>query len=301
MPNHLLGELYASLAAITWAFALVLYRQSGERVSPMALNLFKNVIGLVLLSLTLLYLGQGINTLRVYPSRDLLILAISGVMGIALADTFFFHALNLIGVGLLSIVDCLYMPFVVCFSWLLLSEQLLLFHYLGGGLILLGVFVSSRHTPPANRTRAQLVLGMLCAALALALMAFSVVVAKPVFERFPLTWAAQIRLLAGTAALILLTLASGKRGEYWAVFRPAAIWKQSIPASVLGMYFALLFWIAGFKYTQASIAAILNQTSVVFALILGTLILKEPFTRRKLVSVVLASAGTILAMLPSLL
>jgi drug/metabolite transporter (DMT)-like permease len=57
------------------------------------------------------------------------------------------------------------------------------------------------------------------------------------------------------------------------------------------MYFALLFWIAGFKYTYASLAAILNQTSVIFALILASVFLKERFTRRKLAAVVLAFAG----------
>ena len=67
-----------------------------------------------------------------------------------------------------------------------------------------------------------------------------------------------------------------------------------MPASVLGAYLAMIFWIAGFKYTKASTAGILNQTSVVFALILATVILKEPFTRRKLASVILAMAGVLL-------
>jgi drug/metabolite transporter (DMT)-like permease len=53
--------------------------------------------------------------------------------------------------------------------------------------------------------------------------------------------------------------------------------------------------VGGFKYTaNAGVAAILNQTSVVFALLLATVVLREALTRRKLAAVVLALAGVVL-------
>ena len=55
---------------------------------------------------------------------------------------------------------------------------------------------------------------------------------------------------------------------------------------------------AGFKYAEkAAIAGILNQTSVIFAIILAALLLKESFTERKAVAVVLAMGGVVLVML----
>ena len=54
---------------------------------------------------------------------------------------------------------------------------------------------------------------------------------------------------------------------------------------------AMVFWIAAFKYTYASVAAILSQTTAIISLILAALILKEPLTKRKLVAVVLAMIG----------
>ena len=70
-------------------------------------------------------------------------------------------------------------------------------------------------------------------------------------------------------------------------------WRFSIPASVLGPYVAMICCIAGFKYAQATIAAILNQASTSIALIRATLILKEPFTKRKAVAAVLALGGVL--------
>ncbi len=293
MGEDLLGQTCALLAALTWATAVVLFKRSGEHVSPLALNLFKSTIGLTLLIVTLVVTRDGFAALERFPRSDILILLFSGLVGIALADTIFFHSLNLIGVGLVSVVDCLYSPFVILFSCLMLAEELSLFHYVGTGLILTGVLISSRHAPPADRTRGQLLLGMCLAAVAIAMMAFGIVLAKPVLDvnDFPLMWATMLRLLAGTFVLALFALASPQRKTHWAAFRPSAIWKFSLPASVLGNYLAMIFWVAGFKYTRASIAGILNQTSIIFAIILATIILNERFTRRKLLAIILAFAG----------
>jgi drug/metabolite transporter (DMT)-like permease len=66
---------------------------------------------------------------------------------------------------------------------------------------------------------------------------------------------------------------------------------------VLGSYLALICWIAGMKYTKVGIAAILNQTSTMYILILAAIFLRERFTMRKLVASLVAVAGIILVTL----
>lgn len=296
MTTDFLGQACALLAALTWAFALVFFKLSGEHIGPLALNFFKNVIGLILLGATLLVIGESVSSLQDYHRADIYILIISGFIGIALADTVMFHSLNLVGVSLFAVVDCAYSPTVLLFSWLFIAEHLTLAHYLGGGLILGGILISSRHPPPPGRTRRQIAIGALLGILAIVLMAVGIVMAKPVLDAdgFPLVWGTTIRLAAGTAALALMAAASPRRRKIYAVFRPAAIWKYSIPGSVLGGFLSMIFWVAGFKYAQAAIAAILNQTSVIFATVLAVVVLKEAMTRRKLVAITLATAGVVL-------
>jgi drug/metabolite transporter (DMT)-like permease len=242
---------------------------------------------------------EGLQHVLSLPARHIWIMVVSGVIGIALADTLFFYALNLVGVGIVSIVDCLYTPFVFLFACLMLNEQLTVWHLVGAALILSAVLISSGHRRPPNTTRRQLLTGIVVGALAMASMAFAVVIAKPVLEDFPLAWALMIRLAAGVAALaaaasFLPTL--GGRSA-WSVFRPSAAWKTAVPGAVLGTYLAYMFWLAGFKHADASINAILNQTTVIFAIILATVIVKEPLTRRKAVSVMLAVAGVTVTVL----
>ncbi len=293
------GELCALGAAVCWALALVMFKQTGEHVSALALNLFKNVVGLVLLCLTLLVVPVDEQALASATTRDVLILAFSGVVGIAIADTLLLEALRLLGVGLISIVECLYSPSVLLFAFLLLAEPLTASHLVGAVLIIAGVLIASRKQPVPGRTPRQLVYGVVYGAMSMALMGYGIVIAKPILDGkdFPLIPATTIRLLAGTVLLAVFAVASPSRRRHFAAFRPTSVWRLSVPGSVLGMYLALILWMAGFKFANASIAAILNQTSIIFAIILASLILKEPFTRRRLLATTLAFAGVVVVAL----
>lgn len=293
MTLHLPGEAHALLAAFTWALALTLFKRSGETIPPLALNLFKNVIALALMAATLLFVDADVPAVASSWS-DVAVLLISGILGIALADTAFFHSLNRVGLGLVTIVECLYSPLVILCAFLMLRERVTVLHGVGGAFIISAIIISTRHDLPPGRTRRDIVIGFLAGAASMALMAFGIVLAKPVLEHYSLIHAAMWRLTAGTAVILLLALFSRERAACWSVFRPSNTWRFSIPAAILGTYFAMLFWVAGFKYANAATAGILNQSSMIFAIVLATVVLREPFTRRKLVAVVLALIGVLI-------
>ncbi len=290
------GEAYSLAAAFTWGFAMVLFKRTGESVPPMALNLFKNTVGLVLIGATLWLIGDPLETLTRMSRREIAILLLSGVIGIAVADTIFFAALNRVGVGITSIVDCLYSPATIFFAWLLLQERLYVYHYAGAALIIVGILLTSQVEPPPDRTRGQIVAGVLLGALAVSLMAFGIVLTKPVLNRegASLLWCAGVRFLAGTAALAAFVIVTPQRSTLKLAFRPSPVWAWSLPAAVLASYVCYLFWMAGFKYAQAAIAAVLNQTAVIFAILLAAVILKEPLSARKLAALSLAVGGVLI-------
>ncbi len=298
MTEHLLGQIFALLAAVTWAFALVLFKRSGEQVPPIALNLFKNTVGLLLLIASVVVLGlrhpDSFNVLASLTYDEICLLMLSGIIGIALADTLFFYALNLIDVGLISVVDCAYSPFAILFAWILLAETLAPAHYIGATLIVAGVFLGTRHNLPTNRSRGQIFLGVLLAGVAVAMMAFGIVIAKPVLEEIDVMWAAALRMVAGAVLLGLYATLGRNWRRNWVVFKPARAWWYALPASIFGTYLAMVFWVAGFKYTYASVAAVLNQTSIIFASIFAVLLLHERFGLRKIIALTLALGGVII-------
>ena len=91
-----MGELASLSASGVWATASLIFSRLGKTISALALNWLKCVIALVLMVISLLIL-EG----TVWPASlglwETTILAISGVVGLTLGDTAFFHALNRIG------------------------------------------------------------------------------------------------------------------------------------------------------------------------------------------------------------
>ena len=286
------GDLLALITAVVWAVAVILFKRSGESVHPIALNLFKNVLAAVLVVPTLYLVGESLW--RPSPTVDYLILLVSGVLGIGIADTFFFMSLNILGAGLSAIVDCLYSPFVIALSMIFLSERLSLLQVLGVLMILSAVLGVTSGKWVVDVARKDLLRGTFWAAAALLLMAAGIVMAKPVLERSPLVWAMEWRLMGGIFALLVVLLVRRDRRAILATLRGTRHWGYVLGGSWFGAYAAMFLWLGGMKYTQASTAAALNQTSNIFVFIFAALLLREPITLPRTIGIVLGVAGAYL-------
>ena len=287
-----LGEILAFSCAIVWATAVILFRKSGETVPPLGLNLFKNLLGLSLFLPTSMVLGE---TLAVKASlNDYLLVLGSGAIGIGLADTFFFRSLNLLGAGLSAIVDSLYSPFIIGLSILFLKERMSGLQLFGVLLIISAVLVVSRQGDRQNISRRDLILGILLGVLAMALMAVGIVMIKPLLNRSPLLWVIEIRLLAGCLVLGTILLFHPSRQKIMASVLSMRGWHFMLPGSFLGTYLSLVVWMGGMKYTQASVASALNQTSNIFVFILAAIFLKEPVDYPRIIGIFCAFVGVVI-------
>jgi drug/metabolite transporter (DMT)-like permease len=290
-----LGEILSVVAALIWAASVVLFRVSGREMAPLALNFFKNIIATVLLLATLFVFRE--SSMRNAPILEYALLAVSGVLGIAVADTLFFKSLNIVGAGLSQIASLSYSPFVILFTFVFLGERLTPGDLLGAALILGGILLTTKREHDSELSKRDLLRGVGLATLSVATMALSVAIAKPVLDRSPVLWATAVRLVAGVVAMMLLTAVSPRRRYLWGILKPSRAWRTAVPGAILGAYLAMIVWVAGMKYTQASTASILNQTSAVFVLPLAAVFLHERITLRKMAAVVLALAGVVLVTL----
>ncbi|MBN1165306.1 MAG: DMT family transporter [Candidatus Krumholzibacteriota bacterium] len=284
-----MGEAFALVTAVAWAAAVILFKKSGEEVPPFALNFFRVTLSSILFIITLALLREPLWSGA--PPRDYLILVLSGTIAIAISDTLFHRCLNTVGAGITAIVDCLYSPSVVLFAYILLGERLGPWQFGGMAVILSSILLASRHEPPAGKTRRQLIIGIMWGILSMVTVGLGIVIAKPVLDRSPVLWATAVRQFGCFLVMLPVALGSPSRRRIWANFIPKRNWRFLVPATVVGSFLALIFWIAGMKYTQAATAGILNQTSSIHILILASVFLHEPLTRRKIAAACLALAG----------
>lgn len=92
MINETIGQISALTSAASWAFATILWYKLGDRLSYFSLNLFKTVFGSLYLVVFVLIAGIYLPSFN-----DTVFLIISGLIGIALGDTFYFKSLTYIG------------------------------------------------------------------------------------------------------------------------------------------------------------------------------------------------------------
>lgn len=287
------GEAFAILSALAWAFGVILYKRLGERLPPLALNLRKN--SLVLLALVPLLLAFHGFALPALTPAEVAICLASGLLGIGIADTLYFRALNQVGAARMGIVGNFYSPFVIVLAFAFLGERLTGMQLLGFVLVSAGVLVIGAARGPAVDA-AALRRGLAIGVLAVLLMAIAIVMVKRVLEHADLLWVSTIRMLGGVAGMLLIGAFVG--GARAPVALDGRGWAMLVVAALVGQLLSMLLWLAGYKYTSASIAAILNETASVFIVVLAWIFLGERLTRRKAVGIACTLGGVALMLVP---
>ena len=293
--NPGLGEACSILSALAWAIGIMLYRQLGASLSPLRLNFLKNLLVLAMM-LPAIVLAHGLAVPH-FTSFQLFAAVASGVLGIGIADTLYFRALNELGAGRMGIIGNSYSPMVIVLSYAYLGERLTPLQIAGFVLVSVGVWVAAwprklaeQLVPGAPSPRNHSARGLGYALLAVGLMACSIVLVKRVLEAQPLFWVTGLRMVGAIVAMFLI---GAWRGEL-AQLKPQAPdlpWGKLVLAAFVGQFVAMVLWLAGFKFTLASVAATLGETASIFILLLAAIWLKEPLTRRAVAGVVLTFGG----------
>lgn len=292
------GVVYSAACALLWSIGVILFKKSGEKVAPVPLNLFKDIVGLLLFVPTMLILGVQLVPVE-QTAADWIILLVSGAIGIGIADSVFFASLNRLGAGRSAVVDCLYSPFIIVCSFIYLHEDIGISLLVALVMMTAGILIGTWNPKQTegDEDRKKIRQGVVLGILAMLLMAIGIVMAKPVLDRSDPWWASAVRLVGGIVLLSFQMIRRRNRIELWRCLRPGPLWKFTLPSAVVGAYLAMIFWIAGMKYTDTTIASVLNQMSTIFVLILATLFLKESLTLRKVVAIILGFTGAVIVAL----
>lgn len=285
------GEVFALSSALAWALAVILFRRSGETMPAFELNLFKNCFGFTLMIPTvLLFHGLEIPT---YSMAELGLVFASGLIGIALADTWYLKALNLMGASRTGIVSSLFSPFVILLSMAFLGERLVMWQWFGFLMVMAGVLLvtwrSNRAAVDADNVRS----GALYGVAAVLMMAAGIIIIKEILATRPFLWTVELRLVGGILGMLVYMLASGKWQSVKHNFRQPQPWGTVILASFLGSYLGTTLWLAGYSLIDASVASVLNQTNTVFIVVLAWWMLNEKISARKVAGITLTLGGVV--------
>ena len=261
------GEVAALGAAFIWAAASIVYTGVGRQLSPLVLNLVKGLIAIALLLITLLFLGKLLPSVSLMP---VLLLLISGVIGIGIGDTAYFAALNSLGARRALVLESLSPPLGAFLALVFLQEQLAPLAWLGIGLTIAGVtWVVMERSPQPNGTLTHPPLrGIVAGLVAAAGQAIGAVLSRAALagtDVDPL-WSTLIRLLAGILMLLIWFSAQKHPIQKLAPLRSRRLWGIVIMAAFASTYLGIWLQQIALKYAPTGIAQSLSATSPLFVI-----------------------------------
>ncbi|MFP4337048.1 MAG: DMT family transporter [Halothece sp.] len=284
------GELAALFAAFLWASSSVVYSRLGQQLSPLLLNFLKGAIALFLLAITLLVTSDGLPYL---PRNSILILTISGVIGVGFGDTVFFSSLKYLGARRALLFETLAPPLAAIIALIFLQEALSVYAWLGIGLTLVGVAtVISERTSNEDITRDELIVGSLLGLGGAIAQAVGAVLSRTAFTDFDINplWSTTIRLAAGTLFLIPLLYPLRQELQIPYLKWSWRLWGIIFVTAFASTYLAIWLQQISLKFTATGIAQTLSSTSPLFVLPIVAF-LKEPITLRAIGGVIIAILG----------
>jgi DME family drug/metabolite transporter len=284
----LIGALAALAAALCWTLASSLWRRLPTSLSGAELNLLKNWLALAML----LPLVVG----RAWPVAPgpLLLLALSGVLGIAVGDSLYFAALRRLGTRRTLTIDAGGPAVASLGGMVWLAEVPEPLHWLGLGLITLALLlVAGQRAGDAAAGRQQLQ-GVLLALGALLCGSAGALVSRAALRdgAFDPLQSALVRVLA--AGVVLLPLLRGWRTRDWGARPSARRWPLGLLATLLGTTLGISLQQLALQRLPGGMAVALLATAPLMAIPLAHLEGDQPGWRGWLAALLALSGVTAL-------
>jgi drug/metabolite transporter (DMT)-like permease len=286
-----LGEIAGLATAVCWSLTSIAFTTASRRLGALQVNLYRLPAALILLSLTyFLFWGDF------HISYEIVVwLTASGIVGLAIGDTFLFQAMVVIGARLSMILMALAPPMAAILAYFFLHEIINPVGILGIGITILGiVWVVAERTPDASGVRRRISLrGVIWGILAALGQAVGLILAKKglISDIHPIL-ATLIRMVGATVILWPLSLLTGQvQGPIKVFSKDRSAIKWMLIGIIFGPYLGVTFSLVAVKYTQTGIAATLMSTMPVIMIPMVIAIEKEKPSWRAIVGAGIAVAG----------
>ena len=293
----LVGELAALITAFLWSGSSLVFAAATARLGSVQVNVSRLIFASIFLGLTvLLFRLDG-----PVSGRQIVNLSISGVIGLAIGDSFLFRAYRDMGPRITMLIMSLSPALAAIFGYAFLGEVLSLRALAGMALTLsgIGVVVLQRATG-RDGTFQITAAGLAFALVAAGGQALNLLFAKAAFNEGPMNGfhATLIRIVASLVVLAPAMLLSGRWSNPVRDFlRDRRALGLTVAGSILGPFLGISFSLIAISNTSVAIASTLMATVPILMLPLVWIIYGERLTWRAFAGACIAVGGVALLFL----
>ncbi len=261
----MIGFFAAIAAVFSWTLACSIWRRESNNLLPRQINIYKNVIA------TFFFLPVMLTFSWSYEIYYIVILLLSGIIGIAIGDTLYINALKIIGTRKTLSFEALTPIFATILGTVSINEIYPQKVWFGSLLVSFSlIMIIRQNTFKKDISKDINIYGIICALGSVLCAVFAALMSRFVLTSSTLSplQTTEIRLLSASIFLLLIF-----KKDFSALFLKRSITKKShsnlILSTFLGTNFGILFQQIVFKSLPIGIAWTLLSLSPVFALFIS--------------------------------
>ena len=179
MINSVFGTSMALISALSWAGCAVLFKKWGKNYQPEHINLFNTTLSFFWLCILVILTHSSI----IISKESLVIIMISGLIGVVIADSIYYSALRLLSPVTLTIASLIGSVFSGFWGYYLYGEVLNKISAIGIFFVLMGVGIIYSTYPKNNILLKFKIFGLFLAIISSFLTTFAVAIIKSVISQ----------------------------------------------------------------------------------------------------------------------
>ena len=292
-----IGEISALGVAVCWTLSALFFEKAGSKIGSLAVNFFRLMMALVLLSFA------GLITRGFFFPTDAtpyqwFWLSLSGFIGFFLGDLCLFHSYSIIGSRLASLIMTLAPPITVFVGFLFLGEYLTFQQIIAISIIICGIVIAMLGKEKGEKLNFNVPFKGFLFAFGGALgQALGLILSKKGIGDYNVISATQIRALTGALSFIALITFLHKWDYIKKAMSNKTGMKFVLSGSVVGPVFGVTLSLYAIQHTKAGVAAALMGLVPIFIIIPSAIMFKERITRFQVFGAFVGVAGCVLLFL----
>ena len=286
------GIILALISTASWALCSIIFKKLGKHLDAIGMTLITAFLSAIFLFVVILITKNNF----IISKENLLLIALSGILGISIGDSLFYASLNRLSPMVFSLIMFIGPDlFSGIFGIIFLKEFPPLIVWLGIIATLLGLsfFLFPLKDDSKKSTKSTLT-GIIFAIFSLICTAYSMVMVKPILNNTPILTITMYRMLFAAFSLFLFALLS-KKLFIWLKILNDKMYFLKLSSSIIlvafgGFYLSLL----ALKYCSLVVTSAIMSLGPLFVFIFMIMFYKYKPKKREYLGVLFVIFGIIL-------
>ncbi len=297
------GEIAALATAFCWSLTAVFFTAASRRIGSFYVNMIRIPMAIFMIG-TVVYITTG----KLFPTHasnyQMILLAISGIAGLVLGDSFLFRSLVILGPRLATLIFASWPLMTAVMSWFFLSEKLGIMAVSGIVVAFIGIaWVTAERQSEWKLKEGDLDAGPKALGIAFAILgalgqAVGLVIAKHAMaDTLTPIEASMIRMVASCAVIWIYSSLIGKAARALRSMKKRDAMLYTLGGAIAGPFLGIWMSLIAVRHTETGVAAAIMASVPVVIIPVSIFVYHQYPSARAVIGALITVGGIVLLFL----